>query len=220
MGVAELNLDHAKRMRTLARAALRLSIYSFNWPGALCSCPAPGACPISYPHASSCWPWHRALVRALVEIIGEDDGLVAPQRAIALDPLVDIGRHAANRMHQPGVGIDPEGSLPCEVPLVARSGLMHLGFALPRRVLDQTRRCNQCGASIRLPRSTYDRTCTRRNANMLGAHEKKGRILRPFQGMEIASDSYFAPDSSQASKRRAHQKQAARLWHVNRRLRT
>ena len=67
----------------------------------------------------------------------------------AMRHIVDVGRRADDRMHQPRLGIHADVRLHAEVPLLALLGLMHLGVALAVLVLRRTRRGNEGGVHHR-----------------------------------------------------------------------
>lgn len=90
-----------------------------------------------------------ALVHTLVARIGKDVTLLTVEQLARLRDVADVGSSAHHRVHQTRVGIHPDVGLHAKVPLVALSGLEHLGVAAACAVLGRARCRNQGGVHHR-----------------------------------------------------------------------
>ena len=167
LGVAELALDHPERMLDLGADA-RLDVFHLRGDRvsriARVEQPAQSGSQRDMPVRADVLRV-LALVDALVAGIGEHDRFLAMDKRVCLGHVVDVGRGAHHRVHQPAVGIDADVDLHAEMPLVALLGLVHAGLQHEAGHPDR-RHCTPHGSNQGL-RAFLDRVLPRRRGSKL-----------------------------------------------------
>jgi hypothetical protein len=147
LGVAELALDHLRRMLDFGTHP-GLELFGLIEQGAPTS--ARLAQSAAFARAHGHLPLHvgrlKSFVSAFVDRIGKHYRLLAMQQVVALRDVVDVGGRANDAVHHTRVDVHANVRLHPTVQLVALLGLMHLRVTLAVFVLGRAR----CGDQGRI----------------------------------------------------------------------